>query len=541
MTDTIVLWGLSGSGKTSAGAALAARLGRTFVDTDAMIERENGRAIGDIFASDGEAAFRGLERDAVARAMGAGGAVVAVGGGAILDPANRVRLAAGRTVWLRAPIAVLAARLDAARDRPLLAGDPATKLGDLLERRERWYERAEIAVATDGRGPDGVAAEIAERLGLAPYRHALAMDVRAGDGSYRVVVGQSILETLPGSLRDLGLPRRLWLVGDSAVLTHYGHMVATTLERGGFEPLAFKVPEGERSKDLAHASALWDWLAERGAERSEAVVALGGGVVGDLVGFVAATYLRGVPLVQLPTSLLAQVDSSIGGKTAIDHKRGKNMIGVFYPARFVLVDTAFLHGLPPEQVSAGWAEVLKCGVILDAELFDLMLARGGDLLRLAPEPTLHAVRRSLAIKAHVVERDERESRQRMVLNFGHTIGHALEASTGYGRFLHGQAVGLGMLGAGWIAAELGIFPAADFGRLQAGIRGLRLPMSAGGIDVAATLAATLHDKKVRDKRIRWVLPTRIGEVTITDAVPEVLVERAVEHIRDGWFAREREA
>lgn len=538
MTDTVVLWGLSGSGKTSVGAALAARLRHPFADTDAMIERETGRTVVDIFATDGEARFRELERGAIARAMSTVGAVVSVGGGAILDPANRVRLAGGRTVWLRAPIDVLVARLRSASDRPLLAGEPATKLRVLLEQRERWYRRAEIGVETAGRGPDDVAAEIAERIGPAPYREARPMRIQSGGGAYRVVSGQNVLDTLPDLLRELKLPPRAWVVSDSGVAPHYGERVLAALERGGFAPQVFTVPEGEPSKDLTQASALWDWLAEQGAERSEAVVALGGGVVGDLVGFVAATYLRGVPLVQVPTSLLAQVDSSVGGKTAIDHPRGKNMIGAFYPARLVLVDTAFLHGLPPEQVSAGWAEVLKYGVILDAELFDLMLARGDDLLNLAPAPTIHAIRRSLAIKAHVVEQDERESRLRMVLNFGHTIGHALESSTGYARFLHGHAVALGMLGAGWIAVELGLFPPGDFDRLRRGIAGLALPMAAPGVDVGATLRATLHDKKVKGRRIQWILPIRIGEVTISDAVPERLVERAIELVRDGAFAAE---
>ncbi len=545
MNESIVLWGLSGSGKTTVGKMLARRLRLPLLDTDSIIEQEAGKAISEIFRDDGEEYFRDLESEAVERAMRQSPAIVSVGGGAILRPGNRAVLALGRTVWLRAHLETLTARLynssrqalshGGAAGRPLLAGNVTARLAELSDQRAQWYQRAEVSIDTDGRTPTEIAASILHALSPATEREVQHLVVRAGQGHYTVMTGHGALGHLPAALTELGLPRRLWIVSDSNVMPAYGRRVCAALQEAGFEPHGYAILHGEPSKTLRVAEDLWNWLAAQGAERVEAVVALGGGVVGDLAGFVASTYLRGVPFIQVPTTLLAQVDSSIGGKTAIDHPTAKNMIGTFYPARAVVVDTSLLQGLPPEQVSNGWAEVLKHGVILDAELFDFMIDHGDALSNLAPGPTLFAIRRSLAIKAGVVEQDERESRWRMILNFGHTIGQAIEAATHYTRYFHGHAVALGMLAAGWIALDLGQWSAGDFDRLRLGVTRLHLPSSAPGIDVPSVLEAALRDKKVRGKRIQWVLPTRIGEVVITDAVPDGVVERAVMLLEEGAF------
>jgi len=281
---------------------------------------------------------------------------------------------------------------------------------------------------------------------------------------------------------------------------------------------------------VAHAEQLWTWLAEQGAERRDPVIAFGGGVTGDLTGFVAACYLRGVPFVQIPTTLLAQVDSSIGGKVAVDHALAKNMIGAFKAPELVVVDTALLASLPPEQVAAGWAEVLKHGVILDAGLFGLMEDQAEQLNDLAPQLTLDVVRRSLAIKARVVEEDEFEQGTRMLLNYGHTLGQAIEAATGYRRYLHGHAVSLGMVAAGWIAVQLGLLPEPDLRRIEGVLPRLRLPVRLSGVDPEAVLAAMQRDKKVRQGRNIWVLPRRIGEAVRTAEVPEALAARALTYL-----------
>lgn len=539
MNAPIALWGLSGSGKNSVGKALAHLLKRPFLDTDAEIETMTGRSIVDVFAKEGQERFRDLEERAIARVLNEGNAVIALGGGAILRASNRARLARARTVWLRASVATLVSRLtqnQEAASRPLLAGDLESRLTEMVRERQVWYQRAEFQIDTDALSADAIAAHIARVAVDAPERAGKTLVIASSSRTYSLNTGQGILVELPELLYALNLPRRLWVVSDDQVLAALGDQLTTHLANHGLQVETFAIPAGEASKTIGHAIQVWDWLAQRGAERSEAIVAFGGGVVGDLAGFVAATYLRGVPLIQVPTSLLAQVDSSIGGKTAVDHGLGKNLIGAFYPAHLVLVDTALLHGLPPAQIASGWAEVLKHGVIRDADLFEYIEQHVQALADLTPGPTLRAIRRSLEIKAAVVEADEREQQLRMILNFGHTIGHALEVSTGYWRYFHGQAVGLGMLAAGWISVELGLWSSTDFDRLRAAIAGLGLPMAAPECEVDAVMAATTRDKKVRGQKLQWVLPTRIGAVTIRDDVGDEVVQRAVRHLRDGDLA-----
>src|SRR5262249_47554257 len=260
----------------------------------------------------------------------------------------------------------------------------------------------------------------------------------------------------------------------------------------------------------------------RRAERSEAIVALGGGVLGDLAGFAAATYLRGLPLIHVPTSLLAQVDASIGGKTGINLPRGKNLIGAFYPPRLVLIDPAALRTLPARQRTEGWAEVIKHGVALDAEYFNLVEREADALLQLQPAALTAAIAGSVTIKAAVVEGDEREQEggRRHLLNYGHTLGHAIEAVSGYGAWLHGEAVAIGMVAAARLGWRLGITPDEVVTRQEKLLKRFGLPVRADELSVSALVRAALWDKKVRGGRVRWVLPTAIGASTLIADVPE---------------------
>ncbi len=339
-----------------------------------------------------------------------------------------------------------------------------------------------------------------------------------------VRTGRGLLNQAAELMADAGLNGRAFVVTDRNVYAHFGQPLSENLARGGFEPLVNMLNPGEQTKSLRTLEVLYDWLADARAERTDVIVALGGGVVGDLAGFLAASYLRGMPLVQIPTTLLAQVDSSIGGKTGVNHPKAKNLIGAFYQANLVIIDPAVLVNLPAREFRGGLGEVVKYGVIMDAELFDVIEAQQGEILKQNTPVVDHIVGRCAQLKQQVVGEDEREAGLRMILNFGHTIGHAIEAATNYEALLHGEAISIGMSGASQIAVELGLFDAASCQRLQTLLKSLGLPYAARGLAWETVRDAMSLDKKTRSGRINWVLPTRIGAVEIRNDVPDEVVD-----------------
>ncbi len=349
---------------------------------------------------------------------------------------------------------------------------------------------------------------------------------------YSVVVEPGALKTVPERLAAIGLRGALWLISDSAVFPFYGPLLEEQLRLAGWSVQAYIVPSGEMSKSQAQLEHVYTWMIGGGVERGDAVLALGGGVVGDLAGFAAASILRGIALVQLPTTLLAMVDASIGGKTGINHPLGKNLIGAFHQPRLVLADPTTLRTLPVRELRAGWAEAIKHGVIRDPELFALLETHSPDLppceVPVQIELLSEVIRRAAAVKVGVVSADEREQGTRMILNYGHTLGHALEAALGYQTLLHGEAVAIGMHAAARIAVSIGLCSAQDVERQRRLLRAYGLPTSFPP-DVSANqiLDLTLRDKKVQQKRVRWVLPTAIGAVTIRDDVPEAVIREAL--------------
>lgn len=347
---------------------------------------------------------------------------------------------------------------------------------------------------------------------------------------YDAVVDWGGVGRLAHYLKQLHIPPRVFLFTDSNLRTLYAEPLMQSLAQSGFEPALYVVPAGEASKSQAQLSSIYDWLLEQRAERSETIIALGGGVVGDLVGYAAATYLRGVPLIHVPTSLLAQVDSAIGGKTGVNHAQGKNLIGAFYHPRLVLADPATLLTLPTRERTEGWAEIVKYGIILDAELFAQLEAHK-DVLRTFSHPPVQLlcqiVARCIDLKAIVIEEDEREQGRRAILNYGHTVAHALENVSGYGEWLHGEAVSLGMVAAASLAREAGMFAATDVERQNALLAALDLPIAYHGLVRARDILAKIQlDKKVVGKRVRWIMPRSIGDVVVTP-MPDELVERVV--------------
>ena len=352
--------------------------------------------------------------------------------------------------------------------------------------------------------------------------------VTTATAHYPVVVAPDALPMLPHLLAEHDLHGKLWLICDSNVAEGYGTPLMQQLQAVGWQIQAYSVPSGEASKNAEQYGQLCTWLIANGVERGDVVLALGGGVVGDLAGFVAASVLRGIAFVQLPTTLLAMVDASIGGKTGINHPLGKNLIGAFHQPRLVLADTRLLRSLPPRELAAGWAEVIKHGVIYDAGLFALLEQHATELAQLAEPRTSSIIRQAAAVKVAVVSQDEHERGLRMILNYGHTLGHALEAATGYGTLLHGEAVAIGMHAAAGIAVALGLFTPAERMRQQALLHTYGLPTAfPTSTDPQAVVALTLRDKKVQQRRVRWILPTTIGAVTIRADVPAELVQAVV--------------
>ncbi|HYM16585.1 MAG TPA: 3-dehydroquinate synthase [Dehalococcoidia bacterium] len=354
--------------------------------------------------------------------------------------------------------------------------------------------------------------------------------VAARDGAYDVHCRWGALDDLGPLMRDAGLAGQACLVADDAVAALFADRALASLRAAAFQPALFTFPGGEASKSLETVRALYDWLLDHHAERGSPVVALGGGVTGDMAGFAAATYLRGVPFVQAPTSLLAMVDAAIGGKVAVDHPRGKNLVGAFYPPRLVVEDTSLLASLPSRCLREGYAEVIKHGLIMDPPMLDVLDRDADRLLAVEPELTTQIVARNAALKAAVVSDDEREGGRRAILNYGHTVGHAIEAACGYAGILHGEAISVGMMAAAAIGERIGVTPPAVAQRQRALFERYGLPLRHPGLDVDAVLAATAHDKKVAAKRVRWVLLEDLARPILRDDVPDAVVREALREI-----------
>ena len=355
----------------------------------------------------------------------------------------------------------------------------------------------------------------------------MAIPVLLGERSYTIAVTDSYRQ-LPGWLKPLELPQQGWVISHARLLQRYGPALLGPLRRAGWTLDTLSVPESETAKSFAQAQRVIAQISHHATMRVPTLFAFGGGVVGDLAGFVASVYRRGVPYVQLPTTLLAQVDSAIGGKVGVDLPQAKNLVGAFYQPRFVCSNVSLLRTLPLRQRQSGIAEVIKYGVMADRTLFAFLEEHLPACLSLEVRAVRVMVERSSRIKAHVVSRDERETKNiRAQLNFGHTLGHALEAATGYRRWTHGEAIAIGMCAAAQLAAELGVCSSADAERIARLIRAAGLPTLAREVPRREVLRAMRFDKKFIHGRPRWVLPKRIGQVVLTEAVAPALVTRVL--------------
>lgn len=354
--------------------------------------------------------------------------------------------------------------------------------------------------------------------------------VSLGERSYSIHIGNHILQTIGEKMKPFPFSKNVLIISDTNVAPLYMDIVKESLQQAGFTPHTAIVAAGEKSKAFATAENLFTICIEAGLDRKSPIVALGGGVIGDLAGFVAATYLRGVPFVQIPTSLLAQVDSSVGGKVAVNHPLGKNLIGAFYQPKLVLIDTDTLTTLPERELSTGLAEVIKYGLIADKELFDYLSKHSEEVLSLDKDAIRHLVTRSCEIKADVVERDEKESSLRMILNFGHTAAHAIEANTGYLVYNHGEAVAIGMAAAARISKACGYLDEETVHAIEQQIVQYQLPLTASNCTEQELYDLLYHDKKMIGGKLNWVLLTAVGSTQIRSDIKEDMIHQALASI-----------
>jgi len=358
--------------------------------------------------------------------------------------------------------------------------------------------------------------------------HTEQLTVGLGERSYPILIGSGILGRVGEELSRLAFPHRIAVISNSTVTTLYGEELLGSLAAAGFQAELISIGDGEKFKSLQTLEDIFGQLIRRGFDRGSGMLALGGGVVGDITGFAAATYLRGVPFVQVPTTLLAQVDSSVGGKTAVNHPLGKNLIGAFYQPQLVHIDVATLETLPQREFAAGLAEVVKYGVIADREFFQWLSRERQAIMAQVPEVLVALVKRSCQIKANVVENDEKEHSLRAILNFGHTYGHTVETLSGYGTVRHGEAVALGMLVAASCAAELGLCRNEEIAAIRDLLQAFRLPVRLPDLPLDAVLEVMARDKKVKNGVLRLILNRALGDCEICDiAEPRPLLHAAL--------------
>lgn len=513
----IFLYGPSGSGKSTIGKLLANSLNQPFLDLDAEIENIIGQTISDFISEKGENAFRDVENDVLGEKINGTYKVIALGGGALLRPKNRKLVQEyGQVVFLEADSSTLKKRLTQdSNKRPLLAGEIESSLEILLNERQEHYASFPFRIDAS-QSPERVFWNIQRRLG---HYHLCNM----GSG-YDVVVQEGGLDSIGEFLRLRGIVGPILLLSDTNVAPLYADRVLTSLQTAGFAASILAIPAGESYKSLETVSSIWCGCLDADMNRKSTIVALGGGVVSDLAGFSAATFMRGCRWVAIPTTLLAMVDASIGGKTGFNLSEGKNLVGAFYPPRFVFADPNVLSTLPERELRAGLSEVIKHGVIADPDLFNLCTQGWKAVTKNLPE----LVRHGMAVKVKVIEEDPYEQGVRAVLNFGHTVGHAIEIVSNF-NVLHGEAVAVGMVVETRIAERLSIASAGLSDTIAGTLSGLDLPIKIPkNLLHEEIILAMNKDKKKSKGIVRFSLPEKIGEVKFgieIDNLSSVLEEK----------------
>jgi len=520
----LYITGFMGVGKSSVGSAVAERLGRRFVDMDREIESQVGKSIADIFAQDGEDVFRDTEAAVFRELSGRAGLVIATGGGTLVDPENRTRaLESGTVVCLTCETEELARRLRVEEGRPLLAGDdPWAAAAALLGHRAVMYADLPWHIDSTTRPVEEVAEDVVR------VASATVLTARHGGSEYPIWIGSGLLAHLGDVVRRANLDVRTEIVIVSNPVVHplYGEVARSSLQAAGYEAGTCIIPDGEQYKTLDTVRGIYEDLLQKRLDRGGAVLSLGGGVTGDVAGFAAATYLRGVHLIQVPTTLLSMIDASVGGKTGVNLPEGKNLVGAFKRPELVVIDPRVLGTLPEEELRSGVAEMVKHGIIGDRATFEELEGRPYDRTFWDTGKAADRIARSLGVKIGIVEQDPQEIGRRAVLNLGHTVGHALEALSGY-ELRHGDAVAIGLVAAVRIACRQGLTSSGLVERIERVLRRNNLPTSCPARRIDGVEAAMVRDKKRADGVLRWVLPRGIGDVIVANDVPPEVVREVL--------------
>ena len=534
-SGTIILVGMMGAGKTTVGKLLAKQLGKTFIDSDEEIQRRTGVTIPHIFDVEGEAGFRMRESGVIQELLKQDNIVLATGGGAIISAQNRAMMKQnGLVVYLKSSVHDLWQRTRHDHNRPLLQTEnPRARLQELHDQRDPLYmEAADMVIHTGKQSVQVLLERLQKKLEelkqMTTNENTIqTLNVGLAERSYPIHIGSDLLKRV-----ELLLPhiphKRTIIVSNTTVAPLYLQQLTEGLRSSGVEVQSIILPDGEQYKNGESLNTIYDALLSARSERSTPLIALGGGVIGDITGYAAATYLRGVPFIQIPTTLLSQVDSSVGGKTGINHPLGKNMIGAFYQPRVVLADTTTLDTLPDKELRAGLAEVIKYGLSLDLPFLEWLEANIDKLLARDTAALQYAIARSCQNKAEVVGADERESGKRALLNLGHTFGHAIENGMGYGAWLHGEAVAAGTIMATDLSQRLGWLNAQDAVRVRKLFERTGLPVISPRLGVDKYIQLMGLDKKVADGKIRFVLLKSLGHAVMTGEVPQTLLEQTLE-------------
>jgi 3-dehydroquinate synthase len=535
--SNLVITGFMGTGKSVVAREVARRLDRPLVDMDTMIEARARKPISRIFAEDGEPAFRELEADLCEELSKQDGQVIATGGGALVDARNRDALLKGSIViCLHADADDILGRVCQDDSRPLLdVSDPLAEIEGLLAARHDAYAALPWHLDTSGLSIEAVVERV---MALAQAR---ALPVQYPGGTYDIHIGEGMLDHVGGALRAASIPAgtRVALVSNDVVAPLYAARAVESLSAARLRPFTCIIPDGEHQKTLATIASLYDQFLAGGLDRSGLVLSLGGGVTGDIAGFAAASFMRGVHFAQAPTTLLSMVDASVGGKTGVDLPQGKNLVGAFKQPVVVVVDPRVLSTLGDAEVRSGMAEVIKHGVIGDPDLFATLevgldtkgvgSAKVARATRWIDQPPLSSqqIAQALQVKIEIVEEDPYEHGRRAVLNLGHTVGHALEKLSGF-ELRHGEAVSIGMVAAGRIAVRLELAAPELAERIENTLEAWDLPVrftapNRTPFHPEAVWRATAYDKKRRGDALRWILPLAIGQVTIREDVPDRLI------------------
>ncbi|MFB6877733.1 3-dehydroquinate synthase [Streptomyces sp. NPDC056323] len=535
----VVLVGPMGVGKSTVGELLADRLGTTYRDTDADVVATAGKPISEIFYDEGEEHFRELERRAVHTAVAEHTGVLSLGGGAVLDATTRELLAGRPVVYLSMEVEEAVKRVGLNTARPLLVVNPRRQWRELMDARRHLYtEVARVTVATDERTPEEVAQAVLDALELpertddpvAPGRENTRMTEQgliripiagsAGTDPYEVLVGRQLLGELPNLIGDRA--KRVAVLHPEA-LAETGEAVRQDLAEQGYEAIAIQLPNAEEAKTAEVAAYCWKALGQTGFTRTDVIVGVGGGATTDVAGFVAATWLRGVRWIAVPTTVLAMVDAAVGGKTGINTAEGKNLVGAFHPPAGVLCDLAALDSLPVNDYVSGMAEVIKAGFIADPAILDLVEADPEGARRPTGPHTAELIERAIRVKAEVVSSDLKESGPREILNYGHTLAHAIEKNERY-KWRHGAAVSVGMVFAAELGRLAGRLDDATADRHRAVLESVGLPLTYRGDQWPKLLENMKVDKKSRGDLLRFIVLDGLGKPTVLEGPdPAVLL------------------